>query len=63
MSVMAETRAPALQPPMICVADVDTRLTCSTYCAVCPYYMRDRRSGERRGTHRQTPDRRILSRL
>jgi len=51
------------QPPLICVADVDTRLTCSTYCAVCPYYVRDRRGGERRTTWRATHDRRILSRM
>jgi hypothetical protein len=48
---------------MICVADVDTRLTCSTYCALCPLYMRDRRQGERRSTHRRTRERRVLSRL
>jgi hypothetical protein len=49
--------------PMICVADVDTRLTCSTYCAVCTFYVRDRRVGERRSCPRPTPDRRILGRL
>jgi hypothetical protein len=48
---------------MLCVADVDTRLTCSTYCAVCPHYVRDRRVGERRTVHRPTHDRRILGRL
>jgi hypothetical protein len=48
---------------MICVADVDTRLSCSTYCALCPHYMRDRRRGERRTTHRSTPERRVLDRL
>jgi hypothetical protein len=60
---MTENGAPSLQPPMICVADVDTRLTCSTYCALCPLYMRDRRQGERRSTHRRTRERRVLSRL
>jgi hypothetical protein len=49
--------------PMICVADVDTRLSCSTYCAVCVYYVRDRRIGERRSCPRPTHDRRILGRL
>ncbi len=51
------------QPPLICVADVDTRLSCSCYCAVCPYYLRDRRIGERRAVHRPTLDRRILNRF
>jgi hypothetical protein len=51
------------QPPLICVADVDTRLSCSCYCAVCPYYLRDRRIGERRTVHRPTHDRRILNRF
>ncbi len=50
-------------PPMICVADVDSRLVCSMYCAVCPYYVRDRRIGERRSTPRPTHDRRILRRI
>jgi hypothetical protein len=49
--------------PMLCVADVDIRLACSTYCAVCPYYVRDRRIGERRCSPRRTYDRRILGRL
>ena len=49
--------------PMLCVADVDTRLTCSTYCAVCAYYVRDRRIGERRWSPRRTYDRRILGRI
>jgi len=49
--------------PMLCVADVDTRLACSTFCAVCPYYVRDRRIGERRCSPRRTYDRRILGRL
>jgi hypothetical protein len=52
-----------LLQPMLCVAEVDTRLTCSTYCAVCPYYVRDRRIGERRDSPRRTYDRRILGRL
>jgi hypothetical protein len=45
------------------VADVDTRLSCSCYCAVCPYYLRDRRIGERRTIHRPTLDRRVFSRF
>jgi|YNPNPStandDraft_1061719.scaffolds.fasta_scaffold199739_2 hypothetical protein len=49
-------------PPLICVADVDTRLRCSMCCAVCPHYIRDRRVGERRRTPRPTPDRRLLPR-
>jgi hypothetical protein len=49
--------------PMICVADVDTRLTCSTFCAVCVFYVRDRRVGERRTCPRPTHDRRILGRI
>jgi len=49
--------------PMICVADVDTRLSCSTFCAACAYYVRDRRVGERRSCPRPTHDRRILGRL
>ena len=56
-------QATAPQPPLICVADVDTRLSCSCYCAVCPYYLRDRRIGERRMAHRPTHDRRILNRF
>lgn len=48
---------------MLCVADVDTRLSCSTYCAVCVYYVRDRRVGERRGRPRRSHDRRVLGRL
>jgi hypothetical protein len=53
----------APQPPLICVADVDARLRCSCYCAVCPYYTRDRRVGERRAAYRPTKDRRILNRF
>jgi hypothetical protein len=53
----------APQLPLICVADVDTRLSCSCYCAVCPYYTRDRRIGERRTIYRPTNDRRILNRF
>jgi hypothetical protein len=49
--------------PMLCVADVDTRLRCSTYCAACVYYVRERRVGERRACPRPTHDRRILGRL
>jgi hypothetical protein len=59
---MAKNSRITLQP-MLCVADVDVRLTCSTYCAVCPYYVRDRRIGERRGSPRRTHDRRVLGRL
>ena len=51
------------QPALICVADVDTRLACSCYCAVCPYYLRDRRIFERRTLHRPTFDRRIYNRF
>ena len=51
------------QPPLICVADVDTRLSCSCYCAACPSYLRDRRIGERRTVHRPTNDRRIFNRF
>ena len=56
-------RHPRLTTRMICVADVDTRLHCSTYCALCVYYVRDRRVGERRRAPRTTPDRRVFSRL
>ncbi len=52
-----------MSQPMLCVADVDTRLTCSTFCAACVYYVRDRRVGERRACPRPTHDRRILGRL
>jgi len=48
---------------MLCVADVDVRLTCSTYCAFCVYYVRDRRVGERRDRPRRSHDRRVLGRL
>jgi hypothetical protein len=51
------------QPPLICVADVDTRLSCSCYCALCAHYLRDRRERQRRTTYRPTNDRRILNRL
>ena len=57
------TSGAKLQPPMICVADVDTRLVCSTFCALCRYYVRDRREGERRRTPRRSHDRRVLGRL
>lgn len=53
----------APQPPLICVADVDTRLSCSCYCAVCPHYIRDRRMGERRAIPRPTRERRVLNRF
>lgn len=52
-----------LVPPMICVADVDTRLTCTTFCAACAYYTPDRRIGERRGEPRPTQERRSYTRL
>jgi hypothetical protein len=52
-----------LRPSLICIADVDTRLSCSCYCAVCPYYVRERRYGERRTIYRPTKDRRILNRF
>ena len=55
---------PRITPqPMLCVAEVDTRLTCGVYCAVCPYYVRERRIGERRWSPRRMYDRRILGRL
>ena len=63
MAVMADMRPPVLHPALICVADVDTRLTCSACCPVCRHYTRDRRLGERRATHRPTPDRRVLGRV
>lgn len=47
---------------MICVADVDTRLTCNAICVTCPYYVPDRRIGERRATPRRTLDRRVMNR-
>jgi hypothetical protein len=56
-------RLTSLQPPMLCVADVDVRLSCSTFCALCPHYVRDRRAGERRTSPRRTHDRRVLGRL
>jgi len=49
--------------PLICVADVDTRLQCSTFCACCPYYVRDRRRGQRRRIPRESHDRRIMPRI
>jgi len=50
-------------PPMLCVADVDTRLACSTFCAVCSHYVRDRRIDERRDRPRRSHDRRVLARI
>jgi len=47
---------------MICVADVDTRLTCNAICVTCRYYMPDRRRRERRATPRPTYDRRVMRR-
>jgi len=63
MAVMPEPRSSTPPPALICVADVDTRLACSACCPACPHYMRDRRTGERRATHRPTPDRRVLGRV
>ena len=63
IQVMSHEQSTAPQPPLICIADVDTRLSCSCYCAVCPHYLRDRRAGERRESWRSTHDRRILNRL
>lgn len=59
---MDEKRASGQVPPMICTADVDTRLLCSAICVTCPHYMPDRRRRERRAVPRQTRDRRILGR-
>jgi len=39
---VAPKRTPISGRPLICVADVDTRLACNAFCAVCPYYLRDR---------------------
>ena len=39
------------------------RTSIDTLNAVCPYYTRDRRIGERRGLYRPTRDRRILNRF
>jgi hypothetical protein len=50
-------------PPILCVADVDTRLACSTFCAGCPHYVRDRRVDERRDRPRRSHDRRVLARF
>jgi bacterioferritin-associated ferredoxin len=47
---------------LICVADVDMRLSCSTFCACCPYYVRERRQDQRRRQPRASDDRRILRR-
>jgi len=60
---MDRKTADRLVPPMICVADVDTRLTCSTFCAACAYYTPDRRIAERRGEPRPTRERRVYTRL
>jgi hypothetical protein len=48
---------------MICVADVDCRLTCNALCVTCPSYVGERRDDERRNSPRRTRDRRILSRM
>jgi hypothetical protein len=48
---------------MICVADVDRRLTCNAICVTCPSYVCERREDERRNSPRRTRDRRILSRM
>jgi hypothetical protein len=60
--IWKDSRTTAL-PPVICVADVDTRLACSTFCAVCPHYVRDRRIDERRDWPRRSHDRRVLARI
>jgi len=57
-----DARTAAL-PPVLCVADVDTRLACSTFCASCPHYVRDRRMDERRDRPRRSHERRVLSRF
>lgn len=56
-------RKPTPVPLMICVADVDCRLTCSGLCVTCAEYVRERRDDERRNSPRRTRDRRILSRM
>ena len=50
-------------PPILCVADVDTRLACNTFCAVCSHHVRDRRIDERRDRPRRSHERRVLARL
>jgi hypothetical protein len=50
-------------PPMLCVADVDARLACGTFCAACSYHVRDRRFDERRDRPRRPLDRRVLARI
>jgi len=50
-------------PPILCVADVDTRLACNTFCAVCPHHVRDRRIDERRDRPRRSHERRVLARI
>lgn len=52
----------SLRPPMICVADVDTRLCCSAICVACAHFVPDRRRQERRATPRRTLDRRVMNR-
>jgi hypothetical protein len=49
--------------PIICVADVDTRLACSTFCAGCAHYVRERRRGQRRRSPRESHDRRVMLRV
>jgi hypothetical protein len=56
-------RKPTPVPFMICVADVDRRLTCNAICVTCPSYVCERREDERRNSPRRTRDRRILSRM
>lgn len=55
-------RLDSRRPAMLCVADVDVRLACSSICVACEHYMSDRRQDERRATPRRTRDRRILNR-
>ncbi len=60
---MKGKRITVVGSPLICVADVDTRLNCSTFCACCPHYVRDRRRGQRRRTPRESSDRRVMQRF
>jgi hypothetical protein len=50
---MEGKRITIVASPVICVADVDTRLACSTFCACCPHYVRDRRRGQHEGGGRR----------
>jgi hypothetical protein len=48
--------------PLICVADIDTRLGCGAICVICAHFVCDRRHGERRDSPRRTRDRRLMNR-